>query len=653
MASRRTVQRIALVSPYDFSANGGVTEHVRQLAHYLQRRNIDVTIIAPASNPSGNEPGLVSLGQVMPVPINGSVARTTLSPVVAEEVAALLARKRFDVIHLHEPFVPMLPVAVLNASPSPNVGTFHASGERSLGYAVSRKFVNWLGQRLTLRIAVSEEAARFVQRYIGGEYTIIPNGVDTEQFHPDVPPAPAWNDGRPNVLFVGRFDEPRKGFAVLFEAWAAVQQARPDARLLVVGRGNPDPLRERAEAAGYRNVHFIGPVANNDLASYYATADVFCAPSTGQESFGIVLLEAMSSGTPVVASDIAGYRQVLHHRREGLLVPPQQPKALAAALLHMLDDPSLQREAGQIGRETAQQYAWTGVTERVLEVYERAQFLRRPVSHIRETLAPVRNPQPAPPMAGISFPHELTGMGKQEEVADISSSPPRPAVLEKGGEPMLTEPLEARIRAMTQRIVGRLLGRSGISPNTITCIGFVLTLAVTYTLAIGHLALGGVLVLLTSAFDMLDGALARATDRKSAFGAFFDSTVDRYTEALILLGLLFYYERHGVMGWEIPLVYLSIVGSLMVSYTRARAEALGFDGKVGLLARPERIILLAFGLLVGWHSFAVAILAIFTNFTAAQRVYHVWRQDRRRHPRPVVPKAPRRSWFAPRDQTPS
>jgi CDP-diacylglycerol--glycerol-3-phosphate 3-phosphatidyltransferase len=152
---------------------------------------------------------------------------------------------------------------------------------------------------------------------------------------------------------------------------------------------------------------------------------------------------------------------------------------------------------------------------------------------------------------------------------------------------------------------------------------------------------------------MLDGALARATDRKSAFGAFFDSTVDRYSEALILLGLLLYYERLGTMRWEIPLVYLSIVGSLMVSYTRARAEALGFKGKAGLLARPERIILLAIGLIAGWLSFALGVLAIFTNFTVAQRVYYVWRQERERHPRPVVPKAPRRSWFTPHDQTPS
>lgn len=218
---------------------------------------------------------------------------------------------------------------------------------------------------------------------------------------------------------------------------------------------------------------------------------------------------------------------------------------------------------------------------------------------------------------------------------------------------MLNEPFEARVRALTQRIAGRALGRFGISPNTITAIGLILTITVTYTLATRHLVLGGILVLLTSAFDMLDGALARATGQKSAFGAFFDSTVDRYTEALILLGLLVYYERLGGVRWEIPLVYLSIVGSLMVSYTRARAEALGFDGKVGLLARPERIILLAIGLIVGWLSFALAVLAIFTNFTAAQRVYHVWRQDRERHPRPVVPKAPRRSWFVPRDQRPS
>jgi CDP-diacylglycerol--glycerol-3-phosphate 3-phosphatidyltransferase len=218
---------------------------------------------------------------------------------------------------------------------------------------------------------------------------------------------------------------------------------------------------------------------------------------------------------------------------------------------------------------------------------------------------------------------------------------------------MLPKSLEERVRVLTQRVAGQLLGRLGISPNTITTIGLLLTIAVTMTLWSGHLVWGGILVLITSAFDMLDGALARATNRKSAFGAFFDSTVDRYTEALILLGILLYYESLPGVRWEVPLVYISIVGSLMVSYTRARAEALGFDGKTGILARPERIILLSFGLLVGWLPFALAILALFTNFTAAQRVYYVWVQERRNNPQPTIQKVPRRSRLASRDHHPS
>jgi phosphatidyl-myo-inositol alpha-mannosyltransferase len=168
MTARTHIRRVALVSPYDFAASGGVTAHVQQLARHLRRDGIEVTILAPSSEREQEEPGLVKLGPVTSVPINGSVARPTLSPVVSEEVASLLARQRFDVIHLHEPFVPMLPLSVLNVSRLPNVGTFHASGHRSFGYAASRKFVHWLAQRLTVRVAVSDAAATFIQRYIGG-----------------------------------------------------------------------------------------------------------------------------------------------------------------------------------------------------------------------------------------------------------------------------------------------------------------------------------------------------------------------------------------------------------------------------------------------------------------------------------------------------
>ncbi len=218
---------------------------------------------------------------------------------------------------------------------------------------------------------------------------------------------------------------------------------------------------------------------------------------------------------------------------------------------------------------------------------------------------------------------------------------------------MLTEPIEARIREWTQRWAGRLLGRSGITPNAVTVIGLILTISVTYALATGHLVIGGILVLLTSAFDMVDGALARATDQKSAFGAFFDSTIDRYSESLILLGLLIYFDRQSGTGWEVPLVYVSIVGSLMVSYTRARAEGLGFDGKAGLLQRPERVILLSLGLIFGWTALVLVVLAILTNLTTAQRIYYVWRQDRERNPPPMTRKPPRRGSFASRNQRPS
>ena len=173
------------------------------------------------------------------------------------------------------------------------------------------------------------------------------------------------------MLFVGRFDEPRKGLAVLLDAWPFVQHARPDARLLIVGRGDPHPFRQRMLDLGVHNVHFVGPASDEDLPRYYATADIFCAPSTGQESFGIVLVEAMSCGTPVVASDIGGYRQVLSHRREGLLVPPHQPHAFATALLHLLDDPDLSHTLGRTGQETAQHYAWEGIAERVLKPISR------------------------------------------------------------------------------------------------------------------------------------------------------------------------------------------------------------------------------------------------------------------------------------------
>jgi phosphatidylinositol alpha-mannosyltransferase len=644
------VRRVALVSPHDVAQRGGVNEHVQQLARHLRRSSIDVTILAPCSDPALIEPGMVSLGSVVPVPINGSVARITLSPVVVEEVAALLTRTQFDVIHLHEPLAPMLPLSVLNASPSPNVGTFHASGERSLGYAVSRKLLNWLVQRLTVRIAVSDAAARFARRYFAGDYTIIPNGVDTSRFNVHVPSLERWHASWPTLLFVGRFEEPRKGFDVLLAGFAQVQHHLPEARLLVVGRGDPSQFEPRIEALGVHGVEFLGAVSDEDLPRLYRTADVFCAPSTVQESFGIILVEAMSSGCPIVASDIEGYAQVVTHRREGLLVPPNHVEALATALLHVLSDRQLRHDLAAAGPLTAARYAWHDVTEHILEVYERAHWTASTRSlHI--------NPQSAwPPMLNGS---PLLNSGGAALLATPVVQPP-PASLPaslyhatQGVTPMSNEPFEARVRALMQRVAGRVFGRSSITPNMLTALGLLLTVVVTVALATGHLVLGGILVLLTGTFDMLDGALARATKRSSTFGAFFDSTVDRYSEALIFLGLLLYYRTAPALYFETVFIYLTIVGSLMVSYTRARAEAVGVECKVGILARPERIILLSLGLIIGWLHFTLAILALFTNLTAIQRIYHVWAQTNGKQRRATSDvKSQRRGWFAWRDQSP-
>ncbi len=337
-----------------------------------------------------------------------------------------------------------------------------------------------------------------------------------------------------------------------------------------------------------------------------------------------------------MASDIDGYRQVVTHRREGLLVPPNHTEALAGALFHVLANRTMRVAFGAAGPVTAMRYAWYDVAERVLDVYEQAQ-------HIGERttmLLPSRSTR------GVKAAQSTTST-----VLHAPSTTNNLQHTTQGATPMLPEPFEARIRTITQRLVGRALGNSGVTPNMLTAIGLLLTLAVALTLAKGYLVLGGLLVLITSAFDMLDGALARATQQQSTFGAFLDSTVDRYSEALIFLGLLLHYQQHVPEAqFQVVLIYLTIVGSLMVSYTRARAEAQGLSCKGGILARPERIILLSLGLVTGWMTFALAVLALFTNLTALQRMYLVWAQtDGAARP----PKPPRRTWFASRDQSPS
>lgn len=365
--------KIALVSPYDTAHPGGVFEHIGHLRSEFQELGHDVTVIAPRGRKGGLEvrDGFYGIGRTVPIPANGSMVRVTFDVTLYNAVKTLLRREQFELIHLHEPLIPVLPYLVLLNSRAVNVATFHAFRASSPWYTAFKPYMTFMMSRLDARIAVSQPARDFVGQYFHGPYDIVPNGIDVQRFR-NVEPFPWANDGVPRILFVGRFNEPRKGFKYLLRAMPLVHQQFPEARLVVVGGGKPDHYEGLIERYGVRNVDFVGLASASDLPRYYASCELFCAPSTSGESFGIVLLEAMASGRPVVAGDIPGYRSVMTNGHEGLLVPPKNPQSLALALVRLLSDRSLRQHMAVAGQATASRYDWPEIALRVLDVYERA-----------------------------------------------------------------------------------------------------------------------------------------------------------------------------------------------------------------------------------------------------------------------------------------
>jgi phosphatidylinositol alpha-mannosyltransferase len=365
--------KIALVSPYDYPYPGGVTNHVRHLYREFSAAGHDVRIMAPSSNRNleREEDDVYRIGNVRRIPANGSIARITLSFRLARRVREVLNTEAFDVVHLHEPLMPSLPPTVLRYSDALNIGTFHAYRGSYYGYFYGRPVLRRVFSNLDGRIAVSRAAKRFIRQYFMARYQVIPNGVETDKFRPDVvEPLPQFMDGRHNVLFVGR-PEKRKGVGYLLRAYPQVKNAFPDARFIVVGAGDWEnsPYRAYIERHDFRDIVIAGQVPDEELPRYYRSAHVFCAPAVSGESFGIVLLEAMAAGLPVVASEIAGYSGVLTDGEEGLLVPPRDADALALALSRVLQDRELAAAMGRRGLETAKEYSWPRVAEQILDFY--------------------------------------------------------------------------------------------------------------------------------------------------------------------------------------------------------------------------------------------------------------------------------------------
>jgi phosphatidylinositol alpha-mannosyltransferase len=361
--------KIGLVSPYVYPLPGGVTQHVRFLYENLRLRGHDVRILTSSHGLQRTSEGdVIRLGKGFSMPANGSVGTITVSPRYVSQVRDLLDRERFDVLHFHEPFVPFLSLVILRESKSVNIGTFHAYGGWSPAYEFGSRSMKRYAERLHGRIAVSAAARHFIERYFPGDYKVLPNGVDVDRYRRAVPLA-RWQDGTRNILFVGRF-EPRKGVLDMLKGFRILRRTGFECRLLLVG-GGPQEREARRYVATRRlqGVHFLGRVSDDEKAQLFRTADVFVSPATGRESFGIVLLEAMAAGAPIVASDIHGYKGVVRRGREALLVPPKDHKELAVALGRLLADRDLAQTMAQNGPRRAEEFSWPRVTAKVDDYY--------------------------------------------------------------------------------------------------------------------------------------------------------------------------------------------------------------------------------------------------------------------------------------------
>jgi phosphatidylinositol alpha-mannosyltransferase len=361
--------KIGLVCPYIYPAGGGVAQHVQFLYEGLRQRGHDVRVLTASHGPQrASEGDIIRLGVGFSVPINASVGTLTFSPRYLGQIGDMLERERFDILHFHEPFVPFLSLFLLRESTSVNIATFHAYAGFSPSYEFGKRALRGYAARLHGRIAVSAAARHFIDRFFPGDYKVIPNGVDVGRFASAVPIA-RWQDGTPNVLFVGRH-EPRKGLLDLLKAHRILRRTGSDQRLLIVGTGPQEREARRYVATrGLKGVEFLGRVSDTEKAQLYRTADVFASPATGGESFGIVLLEAMAAGTPIVCSDIHGYKGVVRRGREGLLVPPRQPRELAVALDRLLRDRALREQMGAAGQARAEEFSWPRVTAKVEDYY--------------------------------------------------------------------------------------------------------------------------------------------------------------------------------------------------------------------------------------------------------------------------------------------
>jgi phosphatidylinositol alpha-mannosyltransferase len=361
--------RIGMVCPYTWDVPGGVQEHIKDLAVALMGLGHEVSVISPADDDTPLPGYVVPAGRAVPVPYNGSVARLAFGPLSAARVRRWVKEGGFDVLHVHEPAAPSLSLLACWVADGPIVATVHTANPRSRVMHAAYLALQTALEKISGWIAVSEAARTTLVEHMGGDAVLIPNGVTVSRYE-KASPLPGW-PGEGGVLgFLGRMEEPRKGLDVLLRAFELLAARRPGLRLLVAGPGDLDEVRAKVPEAIRDRLILLGQVTQEDKARFYHSVDVFCAPNTGGESFGVVLIEAMAAGAPIVASDLDAFQLVLRDGRAGELFPAGDPAALAAAASRLLDDPSLRARLSAAATDAVRAYDWPMVARDVVKVYE-------------------------------------------------------------------------------------------------------------------------------------------------------------------------------------------------------------------------------------------------------------------------------------------
>jgi phosphatidylinositol alpha-mannosyltransferase len=362
-------KRIGIVCPYGWDTPGGVQAHVADLAEYLISQGHHVSVLAPSLSDDNLPAYIVSAGKPIAIPYNGAVARILFGPIAFARVRSWIAEGEFDLLHLHEPAIPSISLLACFAAEGAMVGTFHASAKRQKAIFAIGPILEPIIEKLTARIAVSEAARSTLTEHLETDAVVVPNGIYAKRLGGGKL-RQEWSSN--TIGFIGRFEEPRKGIAILVDALSSIIETIPDIRILVAGPGNSDAFLESIPEMHRSRFTFLGRISEEEKADFLHSVSLYVAPNTGGESFGIILAEALAGGAAVVASDIPAFDALLGHGKYGTLFESESSPALAQAIVSLLQDDARRDQIRRDGKAYAQDFDWEVVAERIYDVYEMA-----------------------------------------------------------------------------------------------------------------------------------------------------------------------------------------------------------------------------------------------------------------------------------------